>query len=278
MFYSLPLFSKEDTMTTELFVDATSASDLLWKKEKEKALEAQKSDLSIIWSIDLGISPSIASFTDEFLFRQRCLALQSFTEHLFPAFAQKTGAIVIASSDLYRSLDPIDFPDNYKELSQFSIELYAMTLFGEYIQGLIAFLPEDLPIIVRIDATSLKRRSDIAFLLCRETFRFVHLEVEGWYPQTGTLGCVVPPHTLYNEITAAQFETMLSWIEKHNIPFRLISETTLNEKWDGIDTLLFLGEATTTQGKRQAIGFQAAGGTVMSYGKKLGLSEEVLVS
>jgi hypothetical protein len=56
--------------------------------------------------------------------------------------------------------------------------------------------------------------------------------------------------------------------------FRVIPESKLNYFWHGLDTILAFTKTVSIQGKRQLLGFCAAGGHVVVEGEKLYLPNE----
>ena len=257
-------------MTSTIEIPAGRSHDLLWDQEKHRAEEVCKQGGTIFWQIDLGISEILENYTDLLLFEQRALALKTFTSTLYPLFAKETVGISLARSSLYREISP-----SYKE--PLFAHLQAMTLFSSYLQQLGAFLPDEVPIYAKIDATKSKNKSDTAFLLTKERFRYIQLLVDGWFPSSGTLGCVIPKEELYSEKIAEQLNSLFESL-KHT-PFRLVCEELLHEEWQGIDTLIFLADGLSSSGRRKAQGFMATGGKILSYGGPLNIAgEEVLES
>lgn len=266
-------------MTIEIFLSALPSDDLLWEEQRKLAELAALHGNKILWNIDLGIDPVVESLTDEAAFQQRALALTTFSKQLFPAFAEISAGIVIASSGLYRKLDPRDeWESEFALLEEpFATQLKAITVFADYLHRIASCLPDDLPVSVYIDATAAKRASDIAVLLSKERFRHICLIVTGWFPKEGGVGCVIPEDTHCSEATMMALDDVFTWLDEEGVAFRLVSEALLNEEWNGLDCLVMLADAVSPVGKRKALGFVAAGGQIMSYGGTLGIDGEIAI-
>lgn len=266
-------------MTTEIFLPALAENDLDWKDELALARKVVEEGGKILWQMDLGIDTVLEPMTDEAIFQQRALALTTFSKVVFPLFAEKSAGIVIASSELYRSIARQDeWEDDFEGLEEpFRTHLKAMTVFADYVHRLASFLPDELQAIVRIDAQSATDLGDIAFLLSKERFRHLSLEVSGWFPQEGTLGFVIPEDMHYGKRALEEVNEVFSWLQEKNIKFRLLPEMLLNEEWNGLNTLIMMGSFVSPVGKRKARGFVAAGGDIISYGVGIGIDGEVVL-
>jgi hypothetical protein len=87
-----------------------------------------------------------------------------------------------------------------------------------------------------------------------------------------TLGIYLPNDLMIDSSILAQLDQLFLKIAP--TPLRIIPEEKLTEQWDGLDRLLVPGKAVSAQGKRKLLGFIAAGGSVATFGKPLGLPEE----
>ncbi len=62
----------------------------------------------------------------------------------------------------------------------------------------------------------------------------------------------------------------------NGIDYRIIPETYLTTEWHGLDYLIVDPDSLSSQGFRKLQGFCAAGGTIVSLGKIMGLPYEIL--
>ena len=65
-----------------------------------------------------------------------------------------------------------------------------------------------------------------------------------------------------------EFEQVCTFLISKEIPFKIIEENLMNEKWFGIDTLYYDPDTISFDGKRMLDGFIAAGGVVEQFSKK----------
>ncbi len=258
----------------EITLSALPKDDLVWKEECQLAMRSEE----VLWRFDFGIDPVLEPLTDESLFQQRALGLLAFVKNVYPLFAKVSKGVVLASSALYRKIDARDaYEEELPGLQEpLRSHIKAMTLFADYLHRLASFLPDELGAIVRIDVSEANNLSDIAILLSKERFRHLHLEVSGWFPQKGTIGCVIPEDGLCEPETVQDLEELLQWLKEEEIPIRLVPQAILNEEWDGLDTLVMVARGVSAAGKRKAQGFVAAGGEIISYGGKTGIDGEIL--
>lgn len=89
------------------------------------------------------------------------------------------------------------------------------------------------------------------------------------------IGVCLPSSTCYLPSQYDGLNEALNIFLANNIPFRIISESRLMTNLDGLDYLVFVPAGLSMQGKRQLQGFNAAGGTPVTLGKKIGLPLEI---
>jgi hypothetical protein len=245
-------------MTFEITLPAKTTDDLSWGPQLEAAAQAKDAGKKIIWIFDLGIDPVCSCFTNSAHFSSQALALTTFTK-IYPQFAASTEKLVLASSALYRDIDPRDECEPIDTLDEpFRTRLAAMTLFADYLHRLASFLPEEVTIEVLIDGSGIERE----ILLSKERFR--HLTVRKEKKQA-TVGCVIPNDEFCDAKTRLALSEMLAWIETQNKVYRCIPEALLNEEWSGLDTLVFFAPKMTRLGHRMAQGFIASGAQVLYF-------------
>lgn|GEM_PF-1180757 len=266
-------------MSIEIRLSALPTDDLSWAIERRIALEAIEEGKTILWTIDLGLDPVVESLTDEAAFQQRAIALTTFVKKMSPISTGKCLGVVLASSDLYRKVHVRDeWEVDFEEVEEpFRSHLKAMTLFSDYLHRLASYLPEDVPVIVRIDARKASNLADVAILLSKERFRYFQIEVIGWVLQSGAIGCVIPEDAYCHIKTRRGLEDIFTWLGEKNESFRLVPENLLNEEWDGLNTLIVLSSATSAFGRRKIRGFAATGGQIVAFGGAIGIEGETVI-
>jgi len=261
-------------MNCVIQLSALPSDDLSWQEEQNIA---SKAGGKIHWSINLGIDPVSCSLTEEGIFQQRAMALTTFAKEIWPKFQAVTECVILATSALYRKIDPLDECEWDLDVVEEPLRsrMQAMGMFMEYIHRLASYLPDAVPASVQVDVRSAKNKSDVVILLSKERFRHITMDVVGWAPeQKSTIGVVIPEDAFCSPDTLRVFEELLLWVETNHGNFRAVPESLLNEEWDGIDLLIFYAPATTLLGKRKALGFAASGGKIVSYGGTIGVEGE----
>lgn len=194
------------------------------------------------------------------------------------------------------------FQLQHHQEGQHLIRLFCRDVAIEYLALLATRLPDSLPAYLYLDATSLAgsyiseiqllnpERFDRLYLALkghRLPFEALGWEVPSAYGYSGdssielpllspvSIGVCIPSMTFYHSAHYQELEFGLNALHKRSIPFKLISESQLTSKWDGLDYLLYTPSGLTTQGKRMLQGFCAAGGMAVSVGNLVGLSNEI---
>jgi hypothetical protein len=162
----------------------------------------------------------------------------------------------------------------------------------EYLALLATRLPDALPCYLFLDASSMANPLWEAQLLNPEKFDHLNLALKGnslpwnvWRwgesqieQEERTLphvGICFPPTEMYRLEHYTGLEKALESLISNGLPFRVIAENHLITCWQGLDYLIFIPEGLSSQGKRKLQGFCAAGGTVVSTSKMLGLTNEM---
>jgi hypothetical protein len=171
----------------------------------------------------------------------------------------------------------------------------------DYATLLASRLPDTLPVYLFLDAAtysgSLLRELQG---LNPEAFERFHLALRGSSLPIEAIGWQVPNHFGYSgdvsislpdspsilfgvSVPSKEYflpshyqgvEKCVSFLDAHHIPFKLIAESQITAKWDGLDYLLYCPESLSLQGKRKLLGFCAAGGTALSSTNPIGLPLE----
>ncbi len=281
---TLPLGNQTQFLSLGLSLD--HFKDTLWKDYADH-------------SVGLSIYRGGADFSQKFKWDDDQVGhLQEWVKEHFPdqeKFAEMAGQLDAGSlepGDLLRS------PSGRSILA-----LFCRDVAVEYLTMLAMRLPDSLPCYLFLDAGSLKSDPLKQLqLLNPDRFDCLNLALNGvtlpfkaWGWQSTVLSegysgiaprkmstgieenigiclplmnCVHPGHWL-------DFEPALAFFIEKSLPVRLISESHLITRWDGLDALLFNPKGLSSQGKRKLQGFCAAGGLAVSMGELIGLSHEL---
>lgn len=184
--------------TAVVCLPARLENDLNWSTSVEKAREYIALGKSILWEIDLGLSDYSFDPQDSAAFFSFTLALDEFSNKIWPDFHEQTLGIV-----LYRgAFNPaFSFPRSkwepaydewLRELSQSVPDwhelkssapdyyaLYAAQNLAEYLHRLVSFLPDAALPFIMIDVSTISSPAKIAQLFSKERYEHVHLILKG---------------------------------------------------------------------------------------------------
>lgn len=264
-----------------IILPAQPHSDLNWTNQIK---EAESSSQKIIWEFDLGLDAPYFPLEDELRFQTLTMALSKFSKEIWPLFQEKTEAAI-----LYRG--PADFTPffSWSERQEGNFEtwkedrpngdeahlrrLFCAEAFIAYFQMLAHRLPDELTLILQLDAGTSGTLAERLHLLSPERFDHFQLEIKGLPDDShASLGICFPEEGECDRNVLQRLDTV---IEQIKTPFKAIPEALLTERWDGIDYLYVLSDAVSSRGKRKLMGFCAAGGIVILDGPSLGLPSEI---
>jgi hypothetical protein len=190
---------------------------------------------------------------------------------------------------------------SHSEIGKHLVSLFCRDVAIEYLALLASRLPDSLPCYVLLDATLVRSPLRQAQLLHPERFDQLNLAIKkasiplqawGWESPSsyGTfskspihipsaeevkVGVCLPSIDRHLPSQYQGLGEALDQLLAKQVNFRLIPETHLITDWDGLDYLLYIPAGLSAQGKRKLQGFCAAGGTVVTLGKPLGLPYEI---
>ncbi|MCH9811447.1 hypothetical protein K0U07_01635 [bacterium] len=179
--------------------------------------------------------------------------------------------------------------ESYQIEEEHLLHLFSAKLLSDFFHSLCSILPDSIKGVLLFSIPSFLEIGKVAELLSEETFS--HLEVgiknpkyflEGicWGNGAGLHHLSYrPSHITYTEEEVKTavvlpllgdcdykcFEKMCHSLIEKKIPFKIIEENLLNEKWFQIDTIYYDEERTSFDGKRMIDGFIAAGGTALPF-------------
>jgi len=272
-----------------IHVGGSPHDTLDWAQELERARSCGR---KIFWRLNLGLEQPFFPLEDELRFQALALALQQFTNQVWPEFQEKTAGVCI-----YRG--SADFSERYpwtdRQQSNFAgwlegradspalRRLFCADSFAIYFQMLAHRLPDEAPIFLLLDATGLTPLSHALQVLSKDRFQHFELALRGnrllregytWEGDAlsirtipGTVGLVFPSSSDPNILR--RFDQLME-----SSPAKILFEPFLTEEWEGLDQLVVISEGMSLQTVRKLKGFCAAGGEVTSYGPALGLSAE----
>ena len=227
-----------------MILDASFSSDLNWNIDLTTEL------VTIEFDFGWGKGPFLIN--DPALFQSYTLAIDKFSKEIWPHVREKCSTVILFRGSL-SILSTIVVSDG--ELSP----VEAANVFGNYLHRLASFLPEEVPVAALFDDTAHFSKGEAAQLLSQERFSHLQLSLS---PSESTTGVLLP---LDEHCTPAIIKELTClFVEVPDL--RVIPERMLNELWNGLDELVVFEEALSQYGKRQILGFEAAGGKVRSRG------------
>lgn len=201
---------------------------------------------------DFGWNKGPFFINDPAAFQAYTLALDQFTKEIWPLVKDRSPGII-----LYRG--PLSILSSLVVADGELTSVEAANVFGNYLHRLASFLPDEATSYCLFTDHASFTPGEAAQLLSQE--RFMHLRLS-LNPQESPTAILLPPDELCSPSTIQKITELL---EKQPT-LRIIPERRLNELWNGLDELIVFEEALTTQGKRQLLGFEAAGGKIRSRG------------
>lgn len=239
----------------------------------------------LLFRFDLGLESPFFPIDDEMHFQALSLALNKFTQEIWPKFHER-----ISGAVLYRG--SIDFSSYFlwteKQRENWNVwsqerpplnhshmqRLFCADAFAHYFQMLAHRLPDELPLYLLLDGSGVGTIAERHQLISRERFDHFILAVKGlphayrltWVEERieesedkPSVALCFPEEKMCTENVLNRMDHQ---IQSMKIPFRIVSEAFLTEEWDGVDQLHVLKEAMTLQGDRKLKGFLATAGEI----------------
>ncbi len=282
----------------------------------EKASLAILQNKWILWEFDFSFDKKPLFIQDASSFFSFGLWIGEFLEKFWTSFKENTLAFIVfrgevnfSSYFVWTEQQELLYQEKlieYPSLEEGDVRsFFAVDVFSEYLQRLCSFLPDTLPVICLLDASSLKSSSMAAYMLSKERFGHILLGVKksplalshltweegrsfgGFLGKEGffsiedvevRLGVCLPPFEKMTPQDLIILDDLLAKLQEKGCNFRVILEGNLHESWDGIDDLIVISSLLSAQGLRKLKGFVAAGGRVVFLGSSLDLSDEIEVS
>lgn len=331
----------------KILVDGGIKADLSWKEERSAAMAYASQGLRIFWEINLGLEDTLKhGIGNRMQFLGLSLSIEHFCKTLWREFYKDTVGLCLYRGsldfsehylwdeeqvinlqewlkDLFLEIEPfaketcID-ASNFKELTpsrlrlkkegQHLLKFFCRDVFGEYLSLLASRIPDQLPLFLLLDATTIEDCFVMAQMLNKERYPRFHLAVKkrvdlvdtqflggemawegspsakGLISRTkktdvtadkAILGFCLPRMSICRPSLTIALRNSLSLLLSQEAPFRCIPEAHLGMEWDGLDYLIVDTQHVETSFRRTLKGFCAAGGKVVFIGDSLGLTEEI---
>ncbi|MCH9617497.1 MAG: hypothetical protein SP4CHLAM5_09240 [Chlamydiia bacterium] len=278
-------------------IDGSPSSDLCFKSLSEQIEEVLTLNVNICIELFLDLLTDEFSFANPLEFAIRKRALEVALEHMENIPKDKISHIIFYrgsidfSNQIKRNLQTNEEYELWKsDLVEYKVDeehllhLYSATLLSNFFHSLGSILPDHIKGTLLFTLPKFLEFAKTAELLSEETFS--HLEIgiknpkyfiegiswgEGaafhhlsYLPIKNTISeddvktAVILP--FLGLCDYKKFEEICTLLTAQNIPFKIIEENLMNEKWFDIDHILFDHEALSFDGKRMVDGFIAAGG------------------
>lgn len=283
-------------------VDGSPSSDLSYLSLTDQVEEVLSLNANVCIELFLDLLSEDFSFVNPLEFSIRKRALEVLLEKIENIPQEKISNIIFYRGSLDFSnhiKQNFQINEEYEQwksdLAEYSIDeehllhLYSATLLSNFFHSLGSILPDHIKGTLLFTLPAFLEIGKTAELISEETFS--HLEVgiknpkyfiEGisWGEGSGTHYLSYLPikkAVLEDDVKTAvilpflglcdykKFEQICSLLTKQHVPFKVIEENLMNEKWFDIDHILFDHEALSFDGKRMVDGFIAAGGKAYTF-------------
>ncbi|MGH2638917.1 MAG: hypothetical protein ACRDF4_06505 [Rhabdochlamydiaceae bacterium] len=206
----------------------------------------------VLVELDFGWNQGPFFVNNPATFQSFTLALDQFSKDVWPLIKDHSPGVV-----LYRGSLAVLSMLVVAEGNLTPVE--AATVFGSYLHRLASFLPDEAIPYCLFEEHAHFTLGEAAHLLSQE--RFLHLQLS-LVPSKVSTAILLPP----DELCSTEIIQKLTGLLEGRPDLRVIPERWLNELWNELDELIVFDEALTVHGKRQLLGFQAAGGKIRSRG------------
>lgn len=225
-----------------IVLPAYPSHDLDWCHKLEEI-----KDPETLFEFDFGWNRGPFFINDPVLFQSYTIALEQFSKSI-----KRCAGVVLYRGSLSILSSIVIAGDELTPLE-------SATIFGNYLHRLASFLPDEVTPYALFEDHAGFTAGEAAQLLSQERFAHVSLSL---VPSEEVTGVLLPP----DDLCSPHFLEKLTELLTTNSSLRVIPERRLNELWNGLDELIVFEELLTVQGKRQLLGFEAAGGKIRSRG------------
>ncbi len=129
----------------------------------------------------------------------------------------------------------------------------------DYLDRLVALLPDEIPATAKFDLTGIQSKAEAARLTSTE--RYPWILVENRENQDAILGLLFPLEELCIEENLKLLDAKMAEIDR---PFRIVYEYNFTESWNGLDEIIVFDQMLSPLGERKLQGFTITGGKRIS--------------
>jgi len=292
-------------------VDCSNSSMLIFENEHIRANKIKELKKYIIWDINLGLEDPDFLLSDELYLKSILQSLNYFITNLYEPFKEISIGIALYSGKLPQFNSKIDsFEDwlndnNFYKTSSLSEKhlrlLFNADLLTDYLRLIAPSIPDELPMILKLDLTDIESSAHLLHLLSKDRFEYFLLALKGleipfpalsWESGKGELGQLDNPSILPKSQTPnvgicfassqkitkselSEFNNIFNELSLNNIEYRVFDEIFATEQWDELDYIIARKDSLSPVGIRMLQGFLAAMGTTVYHGTPINISNEI---
>ena len=260
-------------------LDGTVGASLDWAASIHRADKLAAEGKFILWNLDMGLFQHLPHSLDkEAQLLTLKFTIDHFRETIWEKFKHCTLGVIIYKGDaLFKDLgeQALPFSDSLAQA------YHRRNVAAEYLSHLTALMPESLRIYLWLSVDKNLPLSIILALLNPDKFERIEWIIDADHPlhsswqQRGN-----QLHSLARNLCSTGFCIPFSeWMPlagnavddllREQTAIRLVPESALLSNWDQLDKLFVLEKFVTPFGKRQLLGFKAAGGEINYLQKKI---------
>lgn len=265
----------------KIVLDGKIHSSLDWSKEIDLAHKAISEGTPLFWYLDLGLFKELkAPLSDKLQFSSLSLAIDQFYDKIWTQFGDKSCAVSIyQGSGRFDQLFEWDqsllfeYEGWKSELNEMEFtesegkQIFAAHRAFDFFELLSNSVPEDPLFSVEIDGSEITSLFLLGQTLSSEISQNIKvILVNGMadLQQDSPIGIVLPEISHVTKKGQNLWEKVSQEMVKRKIAFRILSETFIINKWEGLDFLLVDPQTLSPSGPRKLQGFSAAGGEVIT--------------
>jgi hypothetical protein len=285
-------------------LEAGLKASLDWSQQKESAHNLINNGHSILWELRLGLFSELDyTLSDHTQFMSLKLAIDHLKNDIWPLFKENSlGAGLYQGPADYlnefawddqqienlrgwlseflhtcetfneeTALNISDFkqvePENLLKTPQGKrlLRLFCLDACTGYLNLLAADTPDEIPLFVSLDTTSINNKALLAQLTSTEKYKRFSLYPLSHNSEAKIAFCL-PPSFLVRQAAIEGLNEAMEQLTSKCIPYKIIPEDMLISEWDELDVLIVCSNGLGPQGKRKLQGFCAAGGLVATLG------------
>jgi hypothetical protein len=270
-------FYPDSENTLIILLPCQPHADLNWK--------VPATSKKILWKFAFDLESPFFPLVDELHFQTLALACKHFSKIIWPQYKEQTlggilyqGSADLSSHFLWNDSQKANYEAWTEQNKNAHPQFFCADAFSSYFQLLAHHLPDELPLVLCFDTTSLPSLARTLNLLSRERFEHFLIAVQApfwpipslhftedslsFHHLVASLGLCLPKNESMNEEKFFEIDKIIHALYESNQPFRVVFEEFLTEQWDGLDEIQVFAHSLSSQGRRKLLGFEAAGGIV----------------